>query len=440
MSKDRIIVIGAGIAGLACAEKLHQNGYHVQILEARDRIGGRIHSVKTNDITLDFGASWIHGIEENPIAELSQQHKIETVCFNYVDSAFFNEHGQLLNPKEKKQFEDEIADITQQLGKQDKDRASEALTAILEQSDYQQHPLNRAFCNQNVKVRLQQYIEMIANDPYACELFELTPDYQRYEGYFAGDEVIFPQGYDQVIHALAQGLDIRLHTMIQSIQYTADGVVVQDQHQQEYVASQVVCTVPLGVLKQHDIHFQPALPSKYQQSIQQMGFGVFNKIFFELEQSLDLNERYQKNSYFFATETGWLNLLDLSHIYQRPLYFMVLGGEQAKQIEQMQEQQLWQWITQQLQTALPAIQQAVKRLWYTTWSNDPYSHGSYSFPAVGHGEHLFTPFQQAIEQRLWFAGEHCQADYAATVHGAYMSGQSVAMKIIQHARESESLG
>ena len=74
-----VLVIGAGISGLAAARQLTQQKYNVLVLEARDRIGGRSESEKPwGGVTLDMGASWIHGIRNNPIHELAQQNKIET--------------------------------------------------------------------------------------------------------------------------------------------------------------------------------------------------------------------------------------------------------------------------------------------------------------------------------------------------------------------------
>ena len=85
-----VVIIGAGISGLACARKLKDLGKNVLVLEAKERIGGRLHSVKCEDETFDLGASWIHGIENNPIWEITQTNKIETAIFNYIDSDFFS--------------------------------------------------------------------------------------------------------------------------------------------------------------------------------------------------------------------------------------------------------------------------------------------------------------------------------------------------------------
>src|SRR5512146_2971986 len=70
--KKRIVVIGAGLAGLAAARELQAQGHDVVVVEARDRVGGRVWtSTQWADAPLDFGASWIHGTQGNPITELA---------------------------------------------------------------------------------------------------------------------------------------------------------------------------------------------------------------------------------------------------------------------------------------------------------------------------------------------------------------------------------
>jgi NADPH-dependent 2,4-dienoyl-CoA reductase/sulfur reductase-like enzyme len=75
--KVEVIVIGAGIAGLAAARDLSIDGYDVLVLEARNRIGGRIWTSRDLGVPTDLGASWIHGFEDNPISRLAKRHGIE---------------------------------------------------------------------------------------------------------------------------------------------------------------------------------------------------------------------------------------------------------------------------------------------------------------------------------------------------------------------------
>ncbi len=118
--KQKIIIIGAGISGLSAARLLHDAGYPVEIIEARHRIGGRIHSFRfTEDTTLDAGASWIHGIEGNPLTEITKNLKIETRTFNAGtfdlvmnnNDVIYNANGHIIKDSDKSQFEQDKKDL-----------------------------------------------------------------------------------------------------------------------------------------------------------------------------------------------------------------------------------------------------------------------------------------------------------------------------------------
>jgi phytoene dehydrogenase-like protein len=78
-SRPHVCVVGAGVSGLRCADLLLQHGFDVTILEARERIGGRLHQVKlSSGQVVDAGANWIHGTDKNPIMELAKQTNTPT--------------------------------------------------------------------------------------------------------------------------------------------------------------------------------------------------------------------------------------------------------------------------------------------------------------------------------------------------------------------------
>ncbi|MGH9428407.1 MAG: FAD-dependent oxidoreductase, partial [Terriglobia bacterium] len=92
-----IIVVGAGIAGLAAARVLHDRGLAVVVLEARDRLGGRIYTDRSwDDVCLDLGASWIHGTSANPVYTLVRRNRIVTQRTNYDSAGVAYRLGGLL--------------------------------------------------------------------------------------------------------------------------------------------------------------------------------------------------------------------------------------------------------------------------------------------------------------------------------------------------------
>ena len=113
-----VLVIGAGIAGLTAARDLAVDGYDVAILEARERIGGRIWTSHELGLPADLGASWIHGFEDNPIARLARRHAIAIVRTNissvtparYRSIVLYDEDGRRLSSGETAEMSEMMAD------------------------------------------------------------------------------------------------------------------------------------------------------------------------------------------------------------------------------------------------------------------------------------------------------------------------------------------
>ncbi len=87
VAADRIIVVGGGIAGLAAARDLHDAGYDVVVLEAKDHLGGRVWTDRSTGKALDMGASWIHGVKKNPISRLAEELGLRREPTDYYNSA-----------------------------------------------------------------------------------------------------------------------------------------------------------------------------------------------------------------------------------------------------------------------------------------------------------------------------------------------------------------
>ena len=126
-----VIIIGAGISGLACAKTLHDAGKNVCVLEAKQRIGGRLYSVLDQQDVLDLGASWIHGIEHNPIWDITQNNKIETYVYNYVNSNYFFDDSRAFTDEQKQQFLNAVHFIENELAQYPNHCAADALRLIL---------------------------------------------------------------------------------------------------------------------------------------------------------------------------------------------------------------------------------------------------------------------------------------------------------------------
>lgn len=424
-----ILIIGAGIAGLAAAKTLIEHQQEVMVFEARDRIGGRVYSIKNELGTFDLGASWIHGIEHNPIWDLAQQYQVSTTIFNYNESIYYHADGRPFSEPERLEFEQYVEQIEYLLAESTHENALDAAYTALNQLNYS----GALFTVSELKNLLLQYFERMANDPFATNLASLAAHYDRYEGYFSGDEVIFPEGYHQIIAALAQDIKIQTQTQIQHIECTDTHVELIDQQNRRYLGCKVLIAVPLGVLKHQLIRFQPSLPNVYRQAIDTIGFGSFNKVFLEFEQPLPFEALHANeiHSYYYWHDERWFNVLDLSEIYHKPVYLMLFGGAQSEWIDQSEDQDIWQFIYSGLAANFQHIPLQPKSMLVSRWGKDPYSMGSFSFPTPEHEEELIQVLNTPVHDRMYFIGEHCSLQYAGTVHGAYLTGQAVALKLVE---------
>ncbi|MCU4412787.1 FAD-dependent oxidoreductase [Acinetobacter sp. WU_MDCI_Axc73] len=424
-----ILIIGAGIAGIACAQKLQENGEKVVILEARSRIGGRIESKKIDSDFFDLGASWIHGIDHNPIWEITQKNHIETTIFNYDHSTYFHENGQLFSDKEVQEFEFYIDKIENLLSQTRQLSAFDAIQEIIASLHYSGNIFSEIY----LKKLLLSFFERMANDPFATNLDLLSAHYKKYEGYFQGNEVIFPKGYAQVVESISKTIEIKFNVDVKRIKDENNHIKIVDFDNKIYLASRVIVTVPLGILKKNYIEFSPPLPNDYIHAIQKIGFGSFNKVFFELEQPLPfrLESSFENISDFYWNDGDCFNILDLSEIYQKPMYLMLFGGEQSDFIDNSTDSEVSDFIFSRLQKQFDRIPNKPKKMIVTRWGADPYSYGSFSFPSLNHSDDIVKVLQKSLRQRIFFAGEHCSLKYAGTVHGAYLSGYETAQMILK---------
>jgi monoamine oxidase len=423
-----VVVVGAGVAGLAAARALALGGRRVVVLEARDRIGGRTWTDSALGVPVDLGASWIHGIDGNPLWALASRFGIDTVeCtvgsfqFDGRPIAWHAPSGRRLTAAEASEF---VADLH---------ALDAALPAVV---DHAPPPSTYAVAVNTVlkdlriegdrAARVREYTAHRSEDLCGAPVTVLDA-HGLDEEHVAGDEVVFPGGYAQYAVALAEGLDVRLGSEVRSVRTTGAGVVVGRSDGTAVTAADVVVTVPLGVLQAGAITFEPPLDPAVLDAMGRLGMGVYDKVF------LRFPTRFWGDDWVVRQQgsagVDWHSWYDMSRVTGEPVLAALVGGAGARRIESLPDALVVDEGLSALRRMFGDDVPAPEGYRITRWAADPFARGSYSYLHVGASpdDHdlLGTP-----SGRVQLAGEATWGDDPATVHGALLSGLRAASRLL----------
>lgn len=425
-----VLVIGAGIAGLTAARDLTLDGYDVAVLEARDRIGGRIWTSNELGVPTDLGASWIHGFEDNPIARLARRYDIEVLRTDissvtparYRSVALYEEDGRRLGITETAEMSELMADYLEFVAAKQKEGVEMSLLAV-EEAFAASERLD-ADRRRRLNFIARTYLEHEWAGPRSdVSLLE----YDKTLG-FAGHDRVFPQGYNQITDRLAAGTNILLNHEVTQVDYSGASVDVLTNHG-SFQANHVLVTVPIGVLQAGRIAFNPTLPRSKREAIRKLRMGVFNKIFLKFD-SVFWGEDYELIGYIGSQDSDWPEIVNFHRIAGLPVLLAFSAGEVGERNESCSDAELVGCLMDCLRkmygTDIPEPSGHV----VTRWKQDPYSLGSYSYVPVGAKQSQRRQIGMAIENRVFFAGEATSQFFPSTVHGAFLSGVRAAYEIM----------
>lgn len=444
MSNEKVdvIVIGAGAAGISAARALSAHGFSVLLLEARDRVGGRIftHHDPSIPVPIELGAEFIHG--EPPetwgIVEAAEMATVEAAGHHWQSL-----NGRLGEYPFEKQWEKVLARMK--------------ATGAPDQS-FRQF-IDRFLPDEDeLKLLALSYVEGFhAADPERISVAGLVATEESGEAIHGDRAFRILHGYDWLVHELLAGCQsdcvrLRLNTVVREIKWERGRVEIAAHSRAgfqlpAFQAGQAIITLPLGVLQALPgdpgaVRFNPELPEK-EDAVHKLEFGKVIKIALRFREHF-WEERPLPNQ----SDSNDLPPLGFLHSDDQalPTWWTLLpvrtsiitgwaGGPPAERLAAFNEQA----IVDRALTALTRIF-GIKRgrledlleAWYThNWQADPYTRGAYSYIPLGG---LDAPRQLAapVEDTLFFAGEATHlGKQSGTVHGAIASGRRAANEVIQ---------
>ncbi|TDR93119.1 flavin monoamine oxidase family protein [Enterovirga rhinocerotis] len=411
-SEVDVAIVGAGAAGLVAAKRLIAAGHTVLILEARDRIGGRILTDRRLGAPFDAGAVYLHWAERNPWRGIATSLGAE--LREEEGGGFFGI------------FADGIAlpsDIRAR--RWSAFRRLDGLIAAGSRPDRSVADAAKAGGGDP--------------DDGAGGLTRLTlgeePDRVSsadYDQLWAGDDLLLPEGFGTLVTRFGAGLPVRLSQPVRRIDWSGRGVALETSSG-TLRAKCAIVTVPIGVLQADAIAFRPALPAATRDAIGGLGMGAYTKIALRIDRAaLGSTEIADAIDVGSGPDAVSFDVFP----FGRDLVLCLLGGDHARRLCEAGEAAAVDHVTERFGRVFGAnAKAAVRGGVLCGWWSDPFSRGSYSIARPGRLEARLA-LRQPIGGRIWLAGEASAGGGAMTAGGAALEGERAANEIGRRLRKA----
>jgi monoamine oxidase len=405
-SEVDIAIIGAGAAGLGAARALENSGLSAIVLEARDRVGGRGHTIMAApDITFDLGCGWLHSADQNSFVKIAEQlnFEIDKTRPPWREQSF--DAG--FPPKERAQFIEAIDDFYDRAELAAKSGRDSAASAYLEPGN-----------------RWNPMIDAISTYVNGAELDSVSIlDMDAYED--TGINWRVRRGYGALMTAYGALCPLALNTQVTLIDHSGRRIRIETSRG-TLSANKAIVTVPTNLIADQSIRFHPALPEKLD-AARGLPLGLADKVMLALDRPDTLPKDGSLRGATMRTAMGSFHLRPFGQACIEG-YF---GGRFARELEDAGDGALAAQAIDEIATLLGTdFRRRLKPLAASRWASDPFARGSYSHALPGYAG-ARAVLAAPVDGRLLFAGEATSPNFFSTAHGARDSGERAAGEIIQ---------
>ena len=410
-SEVDIAIIGAGAAGLGAARALENSGLSLIVLEARDRVGGRGHTIMAApDITFDVGCGWLHSADQNSFVQIAEQLNFE------IDKTRppWREQGfdAVFPPKERSDFIQALDEFYDRAEEAAKSGCDSAANACLEPGN-----------------RWNPMIDAISTYVNGAELDRVSIlDMDAYEDTEINWRV--RRGFGALMAAYGAPCPLALNTQVTLIDHSGPRVRIETSRGTLSAAS-VIVTVPTNLIADEAIRFHPALPAKID-AARGLPLGLANKVTLALEQPEALPKDGNLRGATMRTAMGGYHLRPFGQACIEGFF----GGRFAQELEDAGDGALAAQAIDEIVALLGSdYRRRLKPLAESRWAHDPFARGSYSHALPGHAG-ARTVLAAPVDGRLFFAGEATSPNFFSTAHGARDSGERAAREAVAAIEKS----
>jgi monoamine oxidase len=400
-----VAVIGAGAAGLGAAHALKRSGLSVIVLEARDRAGGRGHTIMASPkVTFDLGCGWLHSADRNAFVKIAEQldFEIDRTLPPWRDRVAV---GNAFPPDARASFMqalDEFFGRLEQAGKGGVD-----------------HPANLCLEPGN---RWNPMIDAVSTYMNGCETDQLSIlDFDAYQDSNINWRI--RRGYGALMAAYGVSLPLVLHCAVTLIDHAGKRLRIETS-QGTLSADKAIVTVPTNLIAQGTIRFSPALPDKVDAAAN-LPLGLADKVMLALD-APELPADGNLRGATMRTEMGTYHLRP----FGQPCVEGFFGGRFAKALEDAGDGAIAAQAIDEIVSFLGSdFRRKLRPLKESRWAHDPFARGSYSHALPGHSGKRAV-LAAPVDDRLFFAGEATSPNFFSTAHGAHDSGERAAQEVM----------
>ena len=407
----KVLIIGAGAAGLYAAYVLKSKGINFQVVEASANYGGRLAKLSGfANFPIDLGAQWLHG-KNNLLADFIKKSDTKITLDESDEKYWFN--NQIVNslPNDINAVfnkEDNVADVS-----------------------FNDFAIQEGFGNEYKNI-----VEGIAGDSgAAASNISAYWKVKEEENWISGDEDFKFQDtfFDFLDKQVASDVKDKIihNTIVSKIDYSQTEIIITDSSGNTFTADKVIVTVPITILKSGDIQFIPALPAAKTEAFSKIGMDAGMKVFLKFT-----NKFYDENIIGGSICAAYADE-SIGKVPNDNVLLAFIMGDQAEYLTSLGSDVA---ITNALLMELDTMYNGQATASFVSshvenWTTNPFIRGAYSYSTVGIGD-ARSIATQSIDKKLYFAGEAMNINgHHQTVHGAVETGYREVINILNDIKK-----